>query len=82
MITKILLIALTSAFALLLWGKWGFIEWLQVHGSDLISKMAHCDFCLSWWANVLFSVILAISTNDWSILFVPIVATPITRKLL
>ena len=85
MIDYLIIISLNSslaAFLLTLLRKWGFVERLQVHGNDLISEMAHCDFCLSWWTNVAVSIIAAIVMKDWTILFAPIFSTMITRKLL
>ena len=38
--------ALWVAFVLLLAYKVGIVEWMQVHGNELVSKMAHCDFCM------------------------------------
>lgn len=77
-----LLIALASAFLLTLAGKWGFIEYLQLHGNETINKMANCRFCLSWWANVLISCGIAFTTKDYSLLFIPFCSTIITRFVL
>lgn len=71
-----------SAFTLLLLVKWKVIEWMQVHGNDFLSKMANCDFCLSWWVNVLLSVILLAVTLDVTVLVVPFCSTMLTRKLI
>lgn len=81
-LTLILLTALFSAFSINLLKKWGVIEWLQIHGSELISKMAHCDFCLSWWMNVLLCAILSVTTGCWHFLVIPFFSTMITRFLL
>lgn len=78
----ILLTALFSAFSINLLKKWGIIEWLQIHGSELISKMAHCDFCLSWWTNLIISIIVAIIIGSWAILLIPFFSTMITRFVL
>lgn len=74
-------IALTAAFALLLLKKWGVVEYLQVHGSELISQMAGCDFCLSWWTCLIVSVIAAVIFENPFHIFAAVLATPITRKL-
>lgn len=74
-------VALAAAFALLLLKKWGIIEWLQVHGNDLISKMANCDFCLSWWTCLVVSIVSAILAQDPLCILTAIMATPLTRKL-
>lgn len=74
-------VALAAAFALLLLKKWGIIEWLQVHGNDLISKMANCDFCLSWWMCLVVATVAAILAQDPLRILTAIMATPLTRKL-
>lgn len=78
----ILLTALFSAFTINLLKKWGIIEWLQIHGSELISKMAHCDFCLSWWVNLLTSIALALIIGNWVLLLMPFFGTMLTRYIL
>lgn len=74
--------ASVGAFILSLLTKWGVIEWLQVHGSDLVSRMANCWFCLSWWVNVLLAILAMIVTQHWECMAIPFIATPITRQLL
>ena len=81
-LTCVVLVALLAAWVLLLFLKWGIIEWLQVHGSDLVSKAANCFFCMSWWMCVVLSIIAAVVLGEWSVLAVPFFATPITRRLL
>lgn len=76
------IVALTAAFIILLLKKWGAIEWLQVHGSNLVSQMANCDFCLSWWASLSVAIALALCIDDWRAVFVSVLATPICRKIL
>lgn len=79
---RVCVLASLSAFLLLLLVKWKVIEWMQVHGNDFLSKMANCDFCLSWWVNVVLSVILFAVTLDVTVLAVPFVSTMLTRKLI
>ena len=74
--------AFIATFFLLLAYKWGVIEWLQVHGNEFVSKLANCTFCLSWWTCLAVSLIFIIESWDLSLLIVPVVATPITRKML
>lgn len=74
--------ALIATFILLLAYKLGTIEWLQVHGNDFISKLANCTFCLSWWMCLAVSMIFIIDSRDLSFLIIPVIATPIARKLL
>lgn len=76
------LIASFAAFLLILLAKWKVIEWIQVHGNDFFAKMANCDFCLSWWMNVILAVEFALTLGDCSLLVVPLFGTMITRKLL
>lgn len=81
-ILYIVIVALLAAFVLSLLRKWGVIEWVQVHGNDFFAKMFNCDFCLSWWAGVVLSVVILILTGNPVLLGVPFCSTMITRKLL
>lgn len=81
-IAIIMLVALAAAWVVSLMVKWGIVEDMQVHGSDIISRMASCDFCLSWWACVVVSVVTALVCGDWVVLLAPVFSTPITRRLL
>lgn len=74
-------VALVASFFLLLFKKIGIVEWLQVHGSDLISELAHCDFCLSWWLSLIIAIIAAAIIGDWWVIATAVLATPICRKL-
>lgn len=78
----VMIAGLLSAFILLLMRKWGVIEWLQVHGSRLVAEMANCNFCLSWWANVIVCLVLAAVMQNPFILLVPFCSTPATRMLI
>lgn len=78
----LLAIASFSAFALNLLNKWGFVQWVQVHGNLFFSKMFGCWFCLSWWVNVIVCVIAAIAMRDWRLLLMPFVTTSITKFIL
>lgn len=79
---SIILIALASAFVLTLAYKWGVIEWMQVHGDKIISQMANCDFCLSFWSNVIVCMVVMFFVDDVTIGLAPLFSTMITRKLL
>lgn len=48
----------------------------------IISKLFDCDFCLSFWSNVIICIFLAAFVNDWLTVLLPILAAPITRKLI
>lgn len=76
------LVALASAFSIQLLKKWKVIEWLQVHGNDLISKMASCSFCLSFWTSLIISSALAYYTCDYELMIVPVFSTSITRLII
>lgn len=76
------MVGLWATFILLLAYKVGFVEWMQVHGCNIISKMAHCDFCMSWWLCLILSLIVLGFSGDLHILVVPFLATPIARRLL
>lgn len=78
----IVLVALLAAFLLTLLRKWGVIEWVQVHGNEFFAKMFNCDFCLSWWACVLISLIAFVLTGNTVFFGVPFCSTMITRGLL
>ncbi len=79
---SVILIALASAFVLTLAYKWGVIEWMQVHGDKIISQMANCDFCLSFWSNVIVCMVVMLVVDDVTIGLAPVFSTMITRKLL
>jgi hypothetical protein len=74
--------ACLATFFLLLAYKWRVIEWLQVHGNEFVSQLANCTFCLSWWTCLAVSLIFLVESRDLAFLFIPVVATPITRKML
>lgn len=77
-----LAVACVAAFLLLLAYKWGIVEWLTVHGNDIVSEMAHCDFCMCWWLCVILSLLVVIITNEASALLIALISTPIARKLI
>ena len=85
---EVAFVALMAAWLLLLLIKTGAVEWLQVHGSRLIHELASCYFCLSWWLCVAVTLVLlvakVISNQNVSFceIIIPILSTPITRKLL
>lgn len=74
-------VACVVAFALLLMHKLGIIEYLQVHGDEIISKMAHCNFCMSFWLSMLFMIVIVAMTDDAQMLAIPIISTPLARML-
>lgn len=74
-------ISLIAAFIVLLIKKWGWAEWVQVHGDKVLSQLFSCDLCMSFWAAVLVSIIMVLATGNSALIFVPVLSTPITRML-
>ena len=76
------IIALISCWVILFITKTGAREYVEVHAPTLISKMFGCDFCLSWWLCLFFSLCFAIGTGNPVITLCAFCATPITRYYL
>lgn len=76
------LAAMFVAFALLFLRKIGFIERMQVHGNWFISQLFQCAFCLSFWLNLVFSIVLVLVTNELTYIFIPFFSTPLSRQML
>lgn len=74
--------ATLSAYLLILAAKWKMVEWMQVRGWKWLSDLANCDFCLSWWVNVIVCLVAALVTGDTMWVAVPFFATMLTRKLI
>lgn len=77
-----IVIGCLAAFFITLAKKWGVVEQLQVRGNDLISEMAHCDFCMSWWACVVLTLVYIFVTTDTSMVWMPFIGTMVSRGLL
>lgn len=75
----VVLVALLASFLVLLLTKWGVVEWMQVHGDTMLSKMASCSFCLSFWMCLLLTLVVVLGTDNALYMSVPFFATPITR---
>lgn len=82
MLSALIYIALAAAFAILLIGKLGIRDNVITKAPKLISQLFDCDFCLSFWVSVILAAILAIFFREMSIIFIPIISTPITRILI
>lgn len=78
----ILIVALLAAFIVLLVKKWGWAEWMQIHGDDFSAKLFSCDLCMSFWACMFVSIGAVLVTGHNKAIFIPLVATPVTRILL
>lgn len=74
--------ATLSAYLLILAAKWKVVEWMQVRGWKWLSDLANCDFCLSWWINVVVCIVAWLVMGDVLWLVVPFFATMLTRKLI
>lgn len=79
---SVCLVALLSAFIILLLTKWRIVEWLQVNGGDFFGKMAECHLCMGFWVAVILSAIAVYITGDYMLMFVPVFSSPLTRYIL
>ena len=82
LLSALIYVALSAAFAILLIGKLGIRDNIIAKAPKLISQLFDCDFCLSFWTSVILAVILAIFFREMSIILIPIISTPITRILI
>lgn len=73
--------SLAASFVLLLLTRLGMVEWLQVHGCGLLSELARCGFCLSFWTNMAVFAAVSAYTGDWLLLSAAPLATPLTRMM-
>ena len=77
----IILVALLAAFIVLLVKKWGWAEWMQVHGDKYSSQLFSCDLCMSFWAAMMVSFAFVCWYDDPIYILLPIFTTPVTRML-
>lgn len=82
MLSALIYISSSAAFAILFVERLGIRDKIVAEAPKLISQLFECDFCLSFWTSLILAIILAIIFNEMSIIFIPIVSTPITRILL
>ena len=80
-IKLIILGALVAAFVVLLVKKWGWAEWMQIHGDKFLSKLFSCDLCMSFWAALFISFAFVYWYDDPIYILLPIFTTPVTRML-
>ena len=78
----VILTGLFSAFLILFVSKIGGREYVQMYGNKFLSRLFGCDFCLSFWFNLILSIILYIFVKDATVLLYCFVSTPITRVLI
>lgn len=77
----IVFVALLAAFIVLLVKKWGWSEWMQVHGDKILSKLFSCDLCMSFWAGLFISFAFVCWYDDPIYMIMPVFTTPLTRML-
>lgn len=77
-----IIIALFSCFVILFIEKIGYSELMQVRAPKLIAELFSCDFCLSWWTNLIITLVFCVMECEWYFICCAVAATPITRKLL
>lgn len=81
-VLSVVLVALLSAFVVIVLTKWQIREFIQVHGGNFFGRMADCDFCFGFWIAVLLSVGATCTVGDCRLLLIPLFSAPITRILL
>ena len=81
-VLSVVLVALLSAFVVIVLTKWQIREFIQVHGGNFFGRMADCDFCFGFWISVLLSVGFTYAVDDCRLLLIPLFSAPITRILL
>ena len=77
-----IVIAAVAAFFILFMEKTGYRDKMIANSPKLISQMYECDFCLSFWISVVFTIGIIISEHNLSYVYVPFISAPITRRLL
>lgn len=81
-IAACVLIAPAAAFAILFIGKTGIRDAVIQKAPKLVSQMFACDFCLSFWTCSALAAVITAVTGALFLVAVPIVAAPITRRLI
>lgn len=78
-----ILTALLAAWIIQFLRKSKLMEKMQVNAPcALIEELLSCDFCLSWWCNVVISIVVALLLGSWVCVLMPFFGTMITRMLL
>lgn len=81
-INALVLTVLGVTFFITLLEKWGIREDLAVHGSEFVSDLVSCNFCLGFWLSLIVSSISAACTGELVYLVIPIFSAPVINKLL
>jgi hypothetical protein len=77
-----ILASLLASFIILLLKKFKVVDYIQIHGSKIISDLFSCDFCLSWWCSILVCGVFSITFGNYQYMFIPFFSTPITRLII
>lgn len=79
---QIVIVALITAFTVLLISKLGLRDYIIIKGPKKVSQLFSCDFCLCFWVGLTITLI-AHFIVDWPYtLILPVCSTPIARYLL
>ena len=80
-VSMILIVSLLAAFVVLLVKKWGWAEWVQVHGNEFFARLFSCDLCMGFWSAVVICMMIAVVTGDTRYVLLPVLTTPLTRMM-
>jgi hypothetical protein len=75
-----IILGLITAFIVLLLEKLKIISYMVE--KTFLSKLFQCEFCLCFWLNYILIIPVGIYTGNFYCLLLPILATPVSRKLL
>lgn len=81
-IYQIVTIALISAFVIQFIDKVGLRNLVIERAGYFVSNAFSCDFCLSFWTNLLVCILLVLITGNYALFVVPFMSVPITRILI
>ena len=86
-------IGIVASFIISLLSKVGTLRWVQVESgrikyrwlSELVYELVSCIFCISFWLCLILSIVVDIATGGslsvYEIVFLAILATPISKLL-
>lgn len=89
LLITIIVVALLATFVDLFLKKIEVVKYFRINGlhknapeivNKFVADMFSCDFCFSWWTNVLICLTLSIVFQNWWFMIIPPFATPITMK--
>ena len=79
---QVIIIALMTAFIVLLIGKLGIRDYIIIRGPKKVSQLFSCDFCLCFWVGLTITLLAHFIVAWPYTLILPICSTPIARYLL